>query len=58
MSDQILHKCTTTDDGERLEISDVGSRGIVLSSENKDADQLHGYCYSIPVTLCANYMYL
>ena len=30
--DQVPHKpgCTTTEDGERLEISDLGSRGIVL----------------------------
>ena len=24
--------------------SDVGSRGIVLSSENKGGDELHNYC--------------
>ena len=32
-SDQVTHKpgCTTTQDGKKLEISDVGSRGIVLS---------------------------
>ena len=31
--DQVSHKqsCTVTEDGERLEISDLGSRGIVLS---------------------------
>ena len=33
VSDQVRHKpvCTATEDGERLEISDVGSRGIELS---------------------------
>ena len=31
--DQVLHKlgCTDTEDGRRLEISDLGSRGIVLA---------------------------
>ena len=33
VSDQVRHKpgCTATEDGEKLEISDLGSRGIVLS---------------------------
>ena len=33
VSDQVRHKpgCTATEDGYSLEISDVGSRGIVLS---------------------------
>ena len=33
VSDQVPHKlaCTATEDGKRLEISDLGSRGIVLS---------------------------
>ena len=33
VSDQVLHKpgCTATEDGQRLEISDLGNRGIVLS---------------------------
>ena len=33
VSDQVAHKpgCTATEDGYRLEISDLGSRGIVLS---------------------------
>ena len=33
VSDQVLHKpgCTATEVGYRLEISDLGSRGIVLS---------------------------
>ena len=33
VSDQVRHKpgCTATEDGKRLEISDLGSRGIVLS---------------------------
>ena len=45
VSDQVRHKpgCTATRD-KRLEISDVESRGIVLScSENKGAGQLRGY---------------
>ena len=31
--DQVRHKpgCTATEDGKRLEISDLGNRGIVLS---------------------------
>ena len=41
-SDQVRHKpgCTATKDGQRLEISDSGSRGIVkyLCNENKDPD--------------------
>ena len=48
VSDQIHHKpgCTATEDGKRLEISDLESIGIVLyylCSENKGADQLRGY---------------
>ena len=33
VSDQVAHKpgCTVTEDGWRLEISDLGCRGIVLS---------------------------
>ena len=33
VSDQVRHKpaCTATEDGERLEISDLDRRGIVLS---------------------------
>ena len=44
-SDQAQHKpgCTTKEDGKRLEISDLGSRGIVLCSKSKGADKLHGY---------------
>ena len=44
VSDQARHKlgCTLTEDGKRLEILCIGSRGIVISynlcSENKDAD--------------------
>ena len=40
VSDQVRYKpgCTTTEDGRRLEISELGSRGIVLS--NKGADHL------------------
>ena len=49
--DQVLSKpgCTATEAGYiyGLEISDLGSRGIVLShfpcSEKKDDDQLRGY---------------
>ena len=35
--------CTAKEDGRRLEISDLESRGIVLCSKNKGADQLHSY---------------
>ena len=43
--DLVSHKpgCTDTEDGYRLEILDLESRGIALCSENKGADQLHGY---------------
>ena len=47
VSDQVRYKpvCGATEDGYRLEISDLGSRGIVqLYSENKGADQLGSYC--------------
>ena len=43
VSDQARHKpgCTSTEEGKRLEISDLVRRGIVLYiSENKGADQL------------------
>ena len=45
-SDQVRHKpgCTVTEEGYRLEIFDLESRGIVLCSENKGADQLRSYC--------------
>ena len=45
VSDQVRHKpgCTATEDGYKLEISDLESRGIYLCSENKGADQLRGY---------------
>ena len=33
-------------DGQRLEISDLGSRWHVLCSKNKDTDQLLGHCTS------------
>ena len=45
VSDQVRHKpgCTATEDGKRLEISDLESRGIALSVlRNKGADQLRG----------------
>ena len=44
VSDQIKHKqgCTATEDGQRLSISDLGNREIVLSMRggggNKGAD--------------------
>ena len=47
VSDQVRHTpgCRATEDGKKLEISDLGRRGIVLYpySENKGADQLRGY---------------
>ena len=46
VSDQVRHKlgCTATENDQRLEISNFGSRGISISvCENKDADQLRGY---------------
>ena len=45
VSDQDRHKpgCAATEDGQRLVISDLGSRGIALRTENKGADQLRGY---------------
>ena len=45
VSDQVRHKpgCAVPEDGYRLEISDLASRGIVLCSKNKGADQLRGY---------------
>ena len=44
VSDQVRHNpgCTATEDGYRLEISDLESRVILLCSENKGADQIHG----------------
>ena len=46
VSDQVRLKpgCSTTEDGQGLEISDLRSRGIYYpSSENKGADQPCGY---------------
>ena len=46
VSDLVQHKlgCTASEDGYRLEISELESRGIVLSmNENKGADQGRGY---------------
>ena len=42
VSDQVRHKpgCITTEDGYELDILDLGSRGIVLCSENIGAHQL------------------
>ena len=44
VSDRVQHKvdCTTTEDDQRLEISDIGRSDftIYLCSENKGADQL------------------
>ena len=53
VSDQVIIKpgLTTTDDGERLEISGLGSRGIVLCSINKGADQLRSY-HAADLCLC------
>ena len=61
VSDQVQKKlgCAVTDDGLRLEILDLGSRGIILPCmENKGADQLCGYrttdlrlCFRICKTL-------
>ena len=53
VSYQVQHKlgCTVTGDGERLEILDLESRGIVLCSKNKGADQLCGY-RTTDVRLC------
>ena len=62
VSDLVRHKpgCTASEDGKRLEISNLESRGIVyiLCSENKSADQLRGYreadlrlCFRICKTL-------
>ena len=49
VSDQVRHKpgCTVTEDELRLEISDLGNRGLGLyytCSENKGADQLRSHC--------------
>ena len=46
VSDQVRHKpgCTATEAGYRLEVLDLESTGVVLSSENKGADQLRNYC--------------
>ena len=43
--DQVLHKLSyiTQEDGRRRQISDLERRGLLLSSENKGTDQLHGY---------------
>ena len=45
VSNQVPHKmaCTATENGYRLEVSDSGSRGISLCSENQGTDQLFGY---------------
>ena len=54
ISDQISHKTssTFTEGGQRLEISDLGSRGIdYLCRENKGADQLRSYC-AVDLRLC------
>ena len=57
VSDQVRHKlgCTAIEDGQRLEISDSGSRGIVLCSENKGADQLCSHGAGIAADLCLCY---
>ena len=46
VSDQVSHKpvCTVTEDGEMLEISDLGIEGLYYPcTENKGAYQLRGY---------------
>ena len=45
LSDKVRLKlcCTATVDGQRLEILDLESRGILLCREIKSADQLPGY---------------
>ena len=46
VSDHVQHKpgCTVTEDGSRLEILDLESRGIVLSmQQKKGAEQLRSY---------------
>ena len=42
-------------DGQRLEISDLGSRWHVLCSKNKDTDQLLGHCIS-DLRLCFSHI--
>ena len=44
--DQFQHNpgCTTVEDGENLQISDLGNRGIVLTSENKGANLCFCIC--------------
>ena len=56
VSDQARHKsgCTATEASSRLEISYLGSRGIVISticSENKGPDQLRSY-HAADLCLC------
>ena len=45
VSDQVPHKpgCTPTEDGRKLEISDLAEGLYYLCCENKGADQLRGY---------------
>ena len=49
--------CTQTGDGKRLEIMDLGSRGIVLC-KNKGADQLHGYAKTAFLMMRLTFLYL
>ena len=55
VSHQVQHELgfTITDDGQRPEISDFGSSGVVqcISKKNKGADQLHGY-HAADLRLC------
>ena len=46
VSDLVRHKsgCTATEDGLRLEISDLESRSYYICSENKGPYQLRSYC--------------
>ena len=53
VSDQVRLKsgCAATESCQKLEIFEFGSRGIVLCSENKGANQLLGY-HTVDLLLC------
>ena len=53
VSDQVRHKpgCRATEDGQRLEISDLGRRGIVQGSSNKEWDFLHSLKICVRIKL-------
>ena len=44
--------CTITEDGKKLENSDLGSREIVLCSKNKGTDQLRRYVVVMCLCFC------